>query len=938
MDRAILGRMAALLAIGGVCLFAQGTQTASVTGTVVDPEDVPVSGARVSLTSPALQGARILSTDAKGRFAARLLPPGDYLLEIVKEGFQTILLNQRLGLDQNFQPRLRMTGTAVAVVSAAPPAVDKTDVKTASNYRMDRIDLLPMDRDTKSIALLTPSVVKGVGGELQVRGAMTSSNRFLVDGQNVEDSAYGTLGVSLVEDAIEETEVLTGAISAEYGDVDGGVINAITRSGSNTFSGQIRWNFANPAWNAATPMIDRNSVENRTGVDTTFSLGGYLIKDRLWFFTSCFKEEARELRTISADATGEDAGAGYTYAKDELRRQLKLTWLVDEAHTLVASYMNSGTDQNKRDYGAGSLATLVPQQNADELLSLDWRALWSPQVLSDIRYGFKKESFQTGTAWDSTDLAQSPIYLNGFYYNHGPFNSGDGGDHRDNQTFAAKTSVFLDAQGSHQLDLGLDWCRSRRRAQNQISGTGYVIGVSDLDPVNQTATPSSVWVYETRAGEATVESHAVYVNDKWSLNDRVALQLGLRWESYLAQDESGARLAGAGTFSPRLGLKYDIGGDARWIVGASYARYSGKILDQVLMGATHQGNAQEVDFAAKDPYTSVPYSELFNLDNYDFSASGLTYASIPGVNIRLDPALKPPAVDEYQASLAYAFTGTPLGDGYLKATAVYKNWTNLIDYSLGNNGQAAYVIPQSGETAYPYVQYWYNNPKATRNYRALELEFSTTKEHWQFQGNFTWSRLWGNYEGEDDVEPGRGEGIGAWNLDPNQVAPKGYLRGHVPFRIRLMGTYTLDSSLGKTTLGFLYRYDSGSYRSATRMVLGSALSPDLPLEAQNEVFTQYLDGQRGTLVGGSSSYVDVSVNHEWELRKVKGVPVRAFLRAVIKNVFNHQQLLIAPMVYASYPDVSTDSWTPDDPATFGQPNGASFGEPRSYGLSAGIRF
>ena len=273
MDRAVSGRTAVLLVAGSLCVLAQGTQTASVTGSVIDSEDNPVTGALVRLTSPSLQGTRTATSDAKGRFMVSLLPPGDYLIGITKEGYQTIQLKQRLGLDQHFQPRFRMAQNAVVVVSAAPPAIDKTDVKTASNYRMDRMDLLPVERDMESIALLTPSAVRGVGGGLQVRGSMTSSNRILVDGQNVEDSAYGSRGVSLIEDAIEETEVITGAISAEFGNVDGGVINSITRSGSNTFSGQLRWNFSNPAWNAAAPMIDRNSVENRLGADTALSLG-----------------------------------------------------------------------------------------------------------------------------------------------------------------------------------------------------------------------------------------------------------------------------------------------------------------------------------------------------------------------------------------------------------------------------------------------------------------------------------------------------------------------------------------------------------------------------------------------------------------------------------------------------------------------------------------
>jgi outer membrane receptor for ferrienterochelin and colicin len=947
MDRAVYGRMAVLLIAGSLCAIAQSTRTASVMGKVIDENDAPLVGAIARLSSPSLQGVRSVATDGKGQFVAGLLPPGDYLMEITKEGYQSLRLKQHLGMDQNFQPRFRMAKNVVVVVTAPPPAVDRSDVKTASNYRMDYIDQLPVGRTMEDIAMLTPSVVKGMTGGLQVRGSLSSANQILVDGQNVEDGDQGVRGVALIEDAIEETEVLTGAISAEYGNVDGAVINSITRSGSNVFSGKLNLTLSNPAWNASMPMIDRNTVEDRLGWNGTVSLGGYLIKDRLWFYTSWFNEHKAEMRTISADSLGGEAGASYLYKTEETRRQLKLTWLVNQDHTLVASYMNSDFNYHNKDIWAGSVAALEPQQNTDGLFSLDWRAIWSPHVVSDIRYGFKNEHLTFGTRNNLPLINQSPI-LNAddyLFYNHSPFNGDDGGDHRDNQSFAAKTSFFFDAFGSHQLDTGFDGTRSVRQAQSEISPTGYVFYVSNLDPINQKAVPLDVLVYQGRSGKVTIEHRALYANDKWIFNDHLATQLGLRWEGYEAWDESGSKLAGAGALSPRLGLKYDFKGDSKWLAGISYARYNGKLLDKLLTNATYQGNCQEIDYRAKDPSTSIPYSEIFDLTNYDFSAAGVDSAWLPGVNIRLNPDLKPPAVDEYQASLSYAFADTPIGTGYVKATGVYKNWTNLIDYSVGRNGQASYVLPGSGEILHPYITYWDNNPDATRRYKALELEFSTAKDRWQFSGNLTWSRLWGNYQGEEEGMPSRGEGLNAWDITDGQVmfdrnitAPTGDLLGNVPFRVRLMGTYTLDSRLGKTTFGLMYRFDSGTHESVTRYISGSALNPSLPPEGYYASFTQYLNNQRGTVTNHSSSYFDVAVNHELPLFTIKETPVKAFVRVVIKNVFNHQQLLTVPRVYASYPNSYLDSWVPADLTTFGRPNAACYGEPRTYSISAGFCF
>jgi hypothetical protein len=252
-----LGRVSALLVLGSAVAMAQGTQTANVTGTVVGSSGAPVAGVTVRLTSPALQGVRTYMTDVSGKFIARLLPPGLYTIQYTKDGLETRKITEPVGIDQTFSPKVTLSkvGGAVVEVIAAAPAVDKTDVKTATNYRLDSVDQLPtLNRSQDTVALLTPGVTLGVGGRTQIRGAMTSGNLYLLDGQNIADNAYNNVGVRLIEDSIEETQIVTGAMSAEYGDVEGGIINSITRSGGNDFSGSLRWELTNPAWNALTQI------------------------------------------------------------------------------------------------------------------------------------------------------------------------------------------------------------------------------------------------------------------------------------------------------------------------------------------------------------------------------------------------------------------------------------------------------------------------------------------------------------------------------------------------------------------------------------------------------------------------------------------------------------------------------------------------------------
>ena len=947
-----LGRMTALIALGGAALYSQGTQTASMTGGIYDKNGAPIAGVTIRLTSPALQGVRVLQTDDKGRFIARLLPPGPYQVQLTKEGLQTVTSSATLLLGATFEPRYTMvpTGGVVVEVVAAYAAVDKTDVSSSTNYKLDQVDKLPSGRTMESVALLTPGVTSGVGGRVQVHGAMTSGNLMLVDGQNVEDNAYATRGVTVIPDAIEEAQIITGAISAEYGNVEGGVMNTVTRSGSNEFTGQIRWDLSNPSWNATTPLSNRVTAnDNKLADSQTYNVGGFIIKDRLWFYASYQKLNSQSVGFISNNAYNwaNGKGAAYLNQTDELRRQIKLTAMLSQDHTLVLSWMNSANSQDKRNYSAAELGSLVPQKNTSELGSLALRSIWSTSVTTEVRAGYKKQLLAAGAYGDPTNTAFSPLYdLNyGLFYNNGIFNSNDGGDARDNKTANVKASFFFDLLGSHQLDTGVDFYRGLRRARNEQTVTGYIFGVLYPNPTTNMAYPYDVWVYQSRAGENKTESTGAYLNDKWSLNSHLNFQIGLRWDNYAGYNEDGSKLAGADGLSPRLGLKYDILGDQKYIFGASYARYNGKVLEGILANATYQGNPAEIDFHTSLPLTPTSYTNIFNLGNYNYGAASVEYFSVPGVNIKLNKDMKAPTVDEFQASFAYSFNNLPyLGSGYAKVTGIYKNWKNLLDYSVGNNGLAnPYVLPVSGETYVPYIRVWDNQPLAKRVYRGLELETSFTKDRLSLTGGITWSSLKGNYEGEGSSTPGRGEGLGAWTvvdgtqyLDPNVIAPYGYLAGHVALRMRWQAAYSVDSAYGKTTIGVIYNFDSGAHGSDTRTISGDAISGTWPNEPYNATFTQYKDNMRGNIVYPSASYTDLAVTQDWKMGEVAGKAVNAFLKLTITNLWNHQQLLGTSRNYSGYPASYTDAFVPR--SSFGTYSAINFGSPRAYSVSAGVRF
>jgi hypothetical protein len=911
---------------------------------------------------------------------------------------ETQKIQEQIGVDQTFTPKITMVkaGSAVVEVVAADVALDKTDVKTATNYRNEQVDQLPTaNRSMETVALLTPGVTTGVGGRVQIAGAMTSGNLFLLDGQNIADATYNTRGVAVIDDSIEETQVITGALSAEYGDVDGGVINSITKSGGNDFTASLRWELSNPAWNAMQPLQNRTAVANLLGETKTLNVTGPILKDKLWFSASYFTQKTNGVGTIGYDlntgandysdntVTGYPGvsndfsvgakngpggfGSNYTTSRNEIRRQAKLTWAINQDHTLVAAYMRNETDEINRNYYSGEQPALVPQVSTSAFFNVSLRSAWASNFTSEIRFGHKQQRLTAGGAGNG----ESPIYSDdtGGFYNNGIFSSVDGGDNRNNNTANVKGSLFWDGAGSHQTDFGIDYTNEVRRAQNQQSPTGMIFEGAGMDLTSRTAIPTAVWIYETTLGATNNYSYGLYVNDKWSLDQHWNFQIGLRWDKYKAENENGQESAGANGLSPRVGLTYDLFGDSKHIFKASYARYNAKVLETVTGAVSGVGNPKEIDYLAYsyvdsaygagftspnplnngqpvywwNPANRTSFANVQNLALYGVGDPNyISYYNDPTLNVRLNQNLKAPTVDEYQASYAYSFDWAGIGNGYVKVTGTYKNWKNLVDYRSGNEGT---VTDPSG--AVLYVRVYDNNPDAKRTYRDLVLEGQFNRNGWAIGGNVTWSSLKGNYEGEGTYTPGSGQGINAWNIqngvtmfDKNMIHPYGYLTGHDPIRMRFTASKAFDNAYGKTTVGWIYRFDAGSHYSIGRTLTRRQLNPALSSQFGSQA-TQYYDNQWGQGVFPAQAYLDLALTQDFPLVKVGGRTVWAFGKVVIQNVINHQQQIAFNTSYnaaaGAYPTAITSPWVPS--AKFGTAtSNAYFGQPRTIVASAGLRF
>jgi hypothetical protein len=300
---------------------------ATLTGTVSDPSGGVVAGATVSTRNTATGLVREATTDSAGLFTIPNLAPGDYEVKVSAAGFSTSVqsnLSLAVGQQQqlNFSMKVGSTSTTVQVSESAPQ-IELTSSAVSGQVESETVRELPLNgRDWTSLAQLQPGVKqiqtqmafstsargnRGFGGEMTISGQRSTFNNYRIDGINVNDYAMAApgnvIGIVLGVDAIQEFSVLTSGFPAEYGRATGGVINAISRSGTNSFHGAVYEFLRNNALDSR-PYFDRvNGRPNPPFKRNTFgaSAGGRIIKDRLFVFGDY--EGLRQSKGLTANST-----------------------------------------------------------------------------------------------------------------------------------------------------------------------------------------------------------------------------------------------------------------------------------------------------------------------------------------------------------------------------------------------------------------------------------------------------------------------------------------------------------------------------------------------------------------------------------------------------------------------------------------------------------
>ncbi len=964
--------------------FAQSVTTATLRGRVTN-EGQGLPGVLVTLKSNALQGARSTPTSANGDYVFPGLPPGSYTVTFALQGFKTETRTQpvTVGQEARLDTVLGLSGVeTTATVVGKSETIATTTPQAAQTFTKELTDNLPLTRTLLSSVSLAAGVNtngpgssdrigNGVAPVVTISGGQSFDNLFTVDGAVVTDNVRGTPNNLFIEDAIAETTTSTSSVSAEFGRFTGGVVNTITKSGGNTFSGSFRSTLTNAAWSATTPKNEVTPQNVNPQYEAT--IGGPIWKDHVWFFGSGRYFD----QTTSGQTTF--TNLSYPVGDTEKRYQGKLTLTPENNHTLTGNFLHVDEEQTNSAFcptGCLDLASLVPaRQLPQDILTVNYNGVLSNSFFVEGLYSRRKFSFEnSGSPYK--DLINGTIIRDksrsNARYNSPTFCGVCDPESRDNQDYLLKGTWFLStgALGSHNIVAGYDNFSGQRKANNYQSGSNYrifatntIITNTDLYPVIDNLS----YVYYTPIANLSkgtdALTHSVFVNDSWRMNDRLSFNLGVRWDKNHAEDSNGVVRADDSTFSPRVAAAFDVTGKGTFRVGASYAKYVGAIQDSLVDSSSdggspalfiwyYEGAPINVNPAPGTPLVTRAQAlqQVFNW----FFAQGcpdlatcrlpLAYANVPGLTTKINGSLDSPSTIEYAAT----FAGN-VGSSFAYRVDLVRRegrdfYNNVINGATGSGAD---------EFGNRYDIGFINNSNSVeRNYTGLHTSLSYRNGGFNGGINWTWSHTLGNLNGETTASgpvPNASETYPEYK-DPAWNNPYGSLGTDERHRVKLFASYNLPfipAKLGSLNIAAVQSIDTGVPYGAVGLVNSGAYVTSAPNYATPPSSVNYYFTARDAFRTDTILRTDLSLNFTAHIAGTFEI----FVQPQVLNVLNRRGLVglstsvrtaVNSAAYTGFNPFTTapvrgTNW--DYAPSFGTArNNLDYQLPRTFTLAAGVRF
>ncbi|WP_233347985.1 TonB-dependent receptor [Luteimonas sp. MC1572] len=931
------------------------------------------AGDQITITSTSTGLTRTVTASGDGSYRLGQLQVGDYDIQVTRGGQQVgdpIPVNVALGGTTTVN--LASDGTIANLAgiqvlgSRVLNRVDVQSTESATNIRREELARLPVDQSLASVALLAPGVVSSGAtfGGLTFGGSSVAENGVYINGLNVTDP-YRRQGFSSVPFGFyEEFQVKTGGYSAEFGRTTGGVINAVTRSGSNEFKAGAEVTMEPSAWSSAREdrfhrdgsldERDRRSRDDSSFYKTNVWASGAIVQDTLFFFAMYEKRDSNP-RDI-------DTGQAWYTKNDNDFWGAKVDWRINDNHLVELLAFSDKADSNTTNYAydwetgergvwrGGSTAG-----SGGDNWSVTYTGHFTDNFLAKAMFGVNERSALAGTPLDGdcSIVTRAGNYTTAF----GPRTMQEG-CHPTNASISSRydkrEATRLDFEwtvGDHLLRFGVDQEVMDSDSSVVYPGDGVSYQAQAATPGGLLPNGAIIPVGVTRIIDArryitgspvTTEAQAFYVEDNWNVTPNLLLNLGLRADKFHNKLASGSTFAEASfgdMIAPRVGFSWDMKGDGTTKLFGNAGRYylplTNKLADYFGGGTTDEHTYYVLNgwVEAPHPITGAPYLAP---DLGPQIGPVNTDGTIPAPDdLRTEVArdLKMVFQDEFILGFQQALNQ----EWSYGVNATYRKVTRAVEDVRINAvaacpGYSSFPIINAGDSATLWCEStdeWFEfdssqegyratgsnalmgYKKPRRTYKAVEFQLDRAwDDKWAFNASYLWSKSEGNIEGPVNSDTGYADTNLVQHYDHPAVNERyGVLFNDFRHQIKLRGSYKVNEmwSFGSTLSA-----RSGGPITAFGVVWPNdnrAMGPGefsgggsgwLCVANCSSLATRELVYTERGAFGRMPWMWDMGANVTWTL-PVEGIDLKA--RLSVYNLFNNQAVINVHSRYEAQPGV-----------------------------------
>lgn len=854
---------------------AQSLTQGALAGTVTNQGNEPIAGATVTLRSVSQGFTRTVTSGASGEFRVPALPQGSYEVSVSASGYNPLTDTVSVGGGGTTSVGLVVGSTDPTVVDEvvvvgvrqAVSAFDATTTGLAVNVE-ELAARTPIARSASAVALLAPGVVAGdsaFGDTISIGGSSAGENTYFVNGLNITKFRDFTGSSTIPFEFLQTVETKTGGYSAEFGRGTGGVLNQTTKSGGNEWEFGITgyWEPGDLRETAPDTYQNTNSLDERESSNVVIEAGGPIIPNRL------FAYGIYDFRDRSGSDTSATSGRRTTYENDTPFYGGKVDFLVTDDHRLEATYWVDEIEEVRETFlpdGTSLGESLI--ENGGENYILRYTGVWTDWLTTSLAWGVNEYNEFNGSPNDNCPVVQD--ITSGATVNEGCYLVGQPAVNEDRREILRfDVDLYANFFGEHHFRFGVDNETLESVQTLDYSGTGFDYSrpgecfndalnlcstgqVTDgiyyryqnLGSTNPAAPPTVRIQAYANNGEFTSEQNAYYLQDSWEVNDRLTLNLGVRYESFKNANAAGENfLELEDQISPRLGFTYDVLGDRTSKLFGFYGRYFLPVATNTNMRLAGQ------EFFIRDFWTlnTTGVAGDANADGrYDddlspvlldlVSTQNLADGDVAPTFASVDEEIDPMYVDEFilgyeqqlpwdgwtaGLTLQYRELGTAIDDVAIDAavlaycdnegiTGCEDVWTGFHQYVLTNPGEDMVITLTGADLAETSVGAGatdrrvtlsaddLNYPTPDRTY--FGAEFMVEKEFdglWGGRFSYLWSENKGNYEGalksdNGQTDPGLSQDFDQPGLTDNSY---GYLPNHREHQFKAYGSWQATENL-----------------------------------------------------------------------------------------------------------------------------------------------